>query len=66
MGAGASHTATAAEPTAAEPAVAAAASAPRRAHIRPVARMDASMARDRKLRGVLEAASKPTFALEGW
>ena len=51
LGAGASHRATAAEPTAAEPAVAAAASAPRRAHIRPVARMDASMARDRKLRG---------------
>ena len=56
MGAGASHRATAAEPTAAEPAVAAAASALRRAHIRPVVRMDASMARDRKLRGVLEAA----------
>ena len=55
MGAGASHRATAAEPTAAEPAVAAAASAPRRAHIRLLARMDArrdaSMARDRKLGG---------------
>ena len=58
MGAGASHRATAAEPTAAEPAVAAAASAPRRAHIRPVARMDArrdaSMAGS-EARGVLEA-----------
>ena len=52
LGAGASHKATAAAPTAAEPAVAAAASAPRRAHTRPAARMDASMARDHQLRGV--------------